>query len=125
MVCIQFCLPIAITALFSLFMHSWALEYMGQSFIALRWSQEARKRFFHDKSLQDTEDDQSTKSNLQALKLRDCIELYTTREKLGVDDAWWVISFNSQITLHICSYKLLSQREINDSRILKYILIQV
>ncbi|KAJ9583913.1 hypothetical protein L9F63_021745, partial [Diploptera punctata] len=63
-------------------------RYMGESFIALRWSQDARKRFFSEKSLRDTED-QSSRNNLQAIKLRDCIELYTTREKLGADDAWY------------------------------------
>jgi ubiquitin C-terminal hydrolase len=47
-----------------------------------------RDQFFYDQSLEDIKDDQSTKSNLQTLKLKDCIELYTTREKLGADDAW-------------------------------------
>jgi ubiquitin carboxyl-terminal hydrolase 4/11/15 len=61
---------------------------MGESFIVAKWTPEAHDQFFYDKSLEDTEDDQSTKTNLQALKLRDCIELYTTREKLGADDAW-------------------------------------
>ncbi|KAJ9597759.1 hypothetical protein L9F63_011367 [Diploptera punctata] len=63
-------------------------KYMGESFIALRWSQDARKRFFSVKSLRDTED-QSYRNNLQVIKLRDCIELYTTREKLGANDAWY------------------------------------
>jgi ubiquitin carboxyl-terminal hydrolase 4/11/15 len=61
---------------------------MGQSFIAAKWTREAHDRFFYDRSLEDTEDDQTRKNNLQTLKLRDCIELYTTREKLGADDAW-------------------------------------
>ena len=67
--------------------NSWAIEHMGQSFIAAKWPPGAHDQFY-DKSLEDAMDDQSTKSNLQALKLKDCIELYTTREKLGADDAW-------------------------------------
>ncbi|PSN47889.1 Ubiquitin carboxyl-terminal hydrolase 15 [Blattella germanica] len=63
-------------------------KYMGQSFIALRWSQEARKRFWYDKSPDDTESDiVATKNSL--LNIRDCIELYTKREVLGADDAWF------------------------------------
>jgi ubiquitin carboxyl-terminal hydrolase 4/11/15 len=61
---------------------------MGQSFIAAKWMPRDRDHFFYDRSLEDIKDDQSTKSNLQTLKLKDCIELYTTREKLGADDAW-------------------------------------
>jgi ubiquitin carboxyl-terminal hydrolase 4/11/15 len=62
---------------------------MGQSFIAAKWMPRDRDRFFYDRSLEDIKDDQSTKSNLQTLKLKDCIELYTTQEKLGADDAWY------------------------------------
>ncbi|PNF33355.1 Ubiquitin carboxyl-terminal hydrolase 15 [Cryptotermes secundus] len=64
-------------------------KHMGQSFIAAKWVPRDRDQVFYDQSLEDIKDDQSTKSNLQTLKLKDCIELYTTREKLGADDAWY------------------------------------
>ncbi|XP_069693943.1 ubiquitin carboxyl-terminal hydrolase 15-like isoform X2 [Periplaneta americana] len=63
-------------------------KYMGQSFVAAKWTREAHEQFY-DKSIDDTEDDMSTRNDQQALKLKDCIELYTTREKLGADDAWY------------------------------------
>ncbi|XP_043944219.1 ubiquitin carboxyl-terminal hydrolase 15 isoform X2 [Protopterus annectens] len=63
-----------------------------RSYLALDWDPEVKKRHFDDNSAEDCEKHESVEYKPQKkafVKLKDCIELFTTKEKLGAEDPWY------------------------------------
>ncbi|XP_064417656.1 ubiquitin carboxyl-terminal hydrolase 15 isoform X3 [Latimeria chalumnae] len=63
-----------------------------RSYLALDWDPEVKKRYFDDNAAEDFEKHESVEYKPQKkafVKLKDCIELFTTKEKLGAEDPWY------------------------------------
>ncbi|XP_053261860.1 ubiquitin carboxyl-terminal hydrolase 15 isoform X3 [Podarcis raffonei] len=63
-----------------------------RSFLALDWDPEYKKRFFDENAAEDFEKHESVEyrpPKKPFVKLKDCIELFTTKEKLGAEDPWY------------------------------------
>ncbi|KAJ7426114.1 ubiquitin carboxyl-terminal hydrolase 15 isoform X3 [Willisornis vidua] len=63
-----------------------------RSFLALDWDPELKKRYFDDSAAEDFEKHESVEykpPKKPFVKLKDCIELFTTKEKLGAEDPWY------------------------------------
>ncbi|EMP31928.1 Ubiquitin carboxyl-terminal hydrolase 15 [Chelonia mydas] len=63
-----------------------------RSFLALDWDPEMKKRYFDDNAAEDFEKHESVEykpPKKPFVKLKDCIELFTTKEKLGAEDPWY------------------------------------
>ena len=68
-----------------------ALKLTQKSFISLDWTSRAKELFYNEKSAEEFAQDQSFEvksAQKKQVKLEECLELYTTKEKLGADDAW-------------------------------------
>lgn len=61
--------------------------------LGLDWRPKAKDLFFKEKAAEDFSQDESVHSTAQPKKqttnLTECLKLYTSQEKLGVDDAWY------------------------------------
>lgn len=63
-----------------------------RSFLALDWDPDLRKRYFDENAAEDFEKHESVEykpPKRPFVKLKDCIELFTTKEKLGAEDPWY------------------------------------
>ncbi len=62
------------------------------SYVALDWHPKAKELFYNVKSAEDFAQDESYHSKpsqkKQTVQLEECLELYTTKEKLGKDNEW-------------------------------------
>ncbi|MEE6480705.1 hypothetical protein FKM82_012651 [Ascaphus truei] len=63
-----------------------------RSYLALDWDPKVKKKYFDENTAEDFEKHESvdfTPQKKAFMKLKDCIELFTTKEKLGVEDPWY------------------------------------
>ncbi|KAM8974589.1 ubiquitin carboxyl-terminal hydrolase 15 isoform 2-T2 [Pelodytes ibericus] len=63
-----------------------------RSYLALDWDPKLKKRYFDENAAEDFEKHESvdfTPQKKAFMKLKDCIELFTTKEKLGAEDPWY------------------------------------
>ncbi|XP_041110339.1 ubiquitin carboxyl-terminal hydrolase 15-like isoform X2 [Polyodon spathula] len=63
-----------------------------RSYLSLDWEPGLKKRYFDDSAAEDFEKHESMEYKPQKkvfVKLKDCIELFTTKEKLGIEDPWY------------------------------------
>ncbi|KAM4675534.1 ubiquitin carboxyl-terminal hydrolase 15 isoform 2-T2 [Discoglossus pictus] len=63
-----------------------------RSYLALDWDPKLKKKYFDENSAEDFEKHESVDFIPQKkafMKLKDCIELFTTKEKLGAEDPWY------------------------------------
>ncbi|NP_001121498.1 ubiquitin carboxyl-terminal hydrolase 15 [Xenopus tropicalis] len=63
-----------------------------RSYLALDWDPKLKKKFFDENAAEDFEKHESvdfTPQKKAFMKLKDCIELFTTKEKLGAEDPWY------------------------------------
>uniref|UniRef100_A0A8W4FG21 Ubiquitin carboxyl-terminal hydrolase n=1 Tax=Sus scrofa TaxID=9823 RepID=A0A8W4FG21_PIG len=63
-----------------------------RSFLALDWDPDLKKRYFDENAAEDFEKHESVEykpPKKPFVKLKDCIELFTTKEKLGAEDPWY------------------------------------
>ncbi|XP_053318592.1 ubiquitin carboxyl-terminal hydrolase 15 isoform X2 [Spea bombifrons] len=63
-----------------------------RSYLALDWDPKLKKRYFDENAAEDFEKHESmdfTPQKKSFMKLKDCIELFTTKEKLGAEDPWY------------------------------------
>ncbi|XP_029471621.1 ubiquitin carboxyl-terminal hydrolase 15 isoform X2 [Rhinatrema bivittatum] len=63
-----------------------------RSYLALDWDPELKKRHYDASVAEDFEKHESVEYKPQKkpfVKLKDCIELFTTKEKLGAEDPWY------------------------------------
>uniref|UniRef100_A0A8C0G1B6 Ubiquitin carboxyl-terminal hydrolase n=1 Tax=Chelonoidis abingdonii TaxID=106734 RepID=A0A8C0G1B6_CHEAB len=71
-----------------------------RSFLALDWDPEMKKRYFDDNAAEDFEKHESVEykpPKRPFVKLKECIELFTTKEKLGAEDPCF--SLNSDLDM--------------------------
>ncbi|XP_068132718.1 ubiquitin carboxyl-terminal hydrolase 15 isoform X5 [Hyperolius riggenbachi] len=62
------------------------------SYLALDWDPKMKKKYFDENTAEDFEKHESvdfTPQKKSFMKLKDCIELFTTKEKLGAEDPWY------------------------------------
>uniref|UniRef100_A0AAR2L6N2 Ubiquitin carboxyl-terminal hydrolase 15 n=1 Tax=Pygocentrus nattereri TaxID=42514 RepID=A0AAR2L6N2_PYGNA len=63
-----------------------------QSYLSLDWEPEIKKKYFDESVAEDFDKHESMEYKPQKkafFKLKDCIELFTTKEKLGAEDPWY------------------------------------
>ncbi|XP_078531712.1 ubiquitin carboxyl-terminal hydrolase 15 isoform X1 [Lissotriton helveticus] len=63
-----------------------------RSYLALDWDPDLKNKFFDENTAEDFEKHESMEYKPQkkvSVKLKDCIELFTTKEKLGAEDPWY------------------------------------
>ncbi|KAK6482428.1 ubiquitin carboxyl-terminal hydrolase 15-like isoform X1 [Huso huso] len=63
-----------------------------RSYLSLDWEPGLKKRYYDDNAAEDFEKHESMEYKPQKkvfVKLKDCIELFTTKEKLGIEDPWY------------------------------------
>ncbi|XP_029598640.1 ubiquitin carboxyl-terminal hydrolase 15 isoform X5 [Salmo trutta] len=68
------------------------LRLSDQSYLSLDWEPEVKKKHFDEGITEDFEKHESMDYKPQKkafFKLKDCIELFTTKEKLGAEDPWY------------------------------------
>uniref|UniRef100_A0A8C9REW1 Ubiquitin carboxyl-terminal hydrolase n=1 Tax=Scleropages formosus TaxID=113540 RepID=A0A8C9REW1_SCLFO len=68
------------------------LRLSDRSYLTLDWEPELKKKYFDDSVAEDFEKHESMEYKPQKkafFKLKDCIELFTTKEKLGAEDPWY------------------------------------
>ncbi|XP_078727360.1 ubiquitin carboxyl-terminal hydrolase 15-like isoform X1 [Lampetra fluviatilis] len=68
------------------------IKLVNQPYIALDWDPELKRRYYDEKAAEDFERHESMQSQptrKHSVRLRDCIELFTTKERLGVEDPWY------------------------------------
>lgn len=61
-------------------------------YLSLDWEPETKRKYFNESVAEDFEKHESMEYKPQKksfFKLKDCIELFTTKEKLGADDPWY------------------------------------
>ena len=65
---------------------------LGKNYISLDWHPKAKELFYNEKSAEDFAQDDSfhvkAMAKKQTVRLDECLELYTSKEKLGENDAW-------------------------------------
>ncbi|XP_047245227.1 ubiquitin carboxyl-terminal hydrolase 15-like isoform X2 [Girardinichthys multiradiatus] len=63
-----------------------------RSYLSLDWEPEIKKKYFDETVVEDYDKHESMEYKPQKkafFKLKDCIELFTTKEKLGAEDPWY------------------------------------
>ncbi|KAI1905468.1 hypothetical protein AGOR_G00016510 [Albula goreensis] len=68
------------------------LRLSDRSYLSLDWEPEMKKKYFDESVAEDFDKHESMEYKPQKkafFKLRDCIELFTTKEKLGAEDPWY------------------------------------
>uniref|UniRef100_A0A8C2Z5U6 Ubiquitin carboxyl-terminal hydrolase n=1 Tax=Cyclopterus lumpus TaxID=8103 RepID=A0A8C2Z5U6_CYCLU len=68
------------------------LRLSDRSYLSLDWEPEMKKKYFDETVVEDFDKHESMeyKPHKKAFfKLKDCIELFTTKEKLGAEDPWY------------------------------------
>ena len=68
------------------------IRLLSKNFLGLDWHPKAKAKFFNEKSAEDFSQDSSMHSTVtkkHKVDLTECLKLYTSQEKLGVDDAWY------------------------------------
>jgi hypothetical protein len=67
--------------------------FSGKNYISLDWHPKAKELFYNEKAAEDFAQDESYHSKVsqkkQSVRLDECLELYTSKEKLGENDAWY------------------------------------
>uniref|UniRef100_A0A672IQ94 Ubiquitin carboxyl-terminal hydrolase n=1 Tax=Salarias fasciatus TaxID=181472 RepID=A0A672IQ94_SALFA len=68
------------------------LRLSDRSYLSLDWEPEIKKKYFDETAVEDFDKHESMEYKPQKkafFKLKDCIELFTTKEKLGAEDPWY------------------------------------
>ncbi|XP_062238678.1 ubiquitin carboxyl-terminal hydrolase 15-like isoform X2 [Platichthys flesus] len=68
------------------------LRLSDRSYLSLDWEPEMKKKYFDETVVEDFDKHKSMEYKPQKkafFKLKDCIELFTTKEKLGAEDPWY------------------------------------
>ena len=64
----------------------------AQGYLSLDWFTKAKELFYNEKKAEEMSQDESCTTKImakkQALRLEECIEVYTAEEKLGQSEAW-------------------------------------
>ncbi|KAL3853771.1 hypothetical protein ACJMK2_017284 [Sinanodonta woodiana] len=68
------------------------LKLNSKSYVAVDWHPVARKRFYNESAAEAFEQHETMKMKTQkkqVIQINDCLELFTTTEKLGAQDPWY------------------------------------
>ncbi|XP_014770306.1 ubiquitin carboxyl-terminal hydrolase 15 isoform X1 [Octopus bimaculoides] len=69
------------------------LELTSQTYIAIDWDMKAKMKFYSESVAEtiDIHESMRQKNTMkkQTIQLNECLELFTTKEKLGADDPWY------------------------------------
>ncbi|CAF96184.1 unnamed protein product [Tetraodon nigroviridis] len=68
------------------------LRLSDRSYLSLDWEPDTKKKYFDETVVEDFDKHESMEYKPQKkafFKLKDCIELFTTKEKLGAEDPWY------------------------------------
>jgi len=70
------------------------LQITNKNYLSLDWHSKAKQLFYNEKAAEEIAQDKSFHDKSPAKKqqsvcLSECLELYTTKEQLGEDDAWY------------------------------------
>ncbi|CAH1783519.1 unnamed protein product, partial [Owenia fusiformis] len=69
------------------------IKLSGRSYVAIDWYSQAKKKYFNEKLADDLLVDDSMnmkqQQRRQVIQLTDCLDLFTTTEKLGEQDPWY------------------------------------
>jgi len=69
------------------------IKIKSMSYVALDWHPKAKELFYNEKAAEEFAQNESyhmkPSQKKQVVQLEECLELYTTKEKLGEDDAWY------------------------------------
>ena len=70
-----------------------AFYILGKNYLSLDWHSRAKQLFYNEKAAEDIAQDKSfhdksPAKKQQSVSLSECLELYTSKEQLGEDDAW-------------------------------------
>uniref|UniRef100_A0A673HWB9 ubiquitinyl hydrolase 1 n=1 Tax=Sinocyclocheilus rhinocerous TaxID=307959 RepID=A0A673HWB9_9TELE len=68
------------------------MRLSDRCYLSLDWEPEMKRRYFNEAVAEDFDKHESMEYKPQKksfFKLKDCIELFTTKEKLGADDPWY------------------------------------
>ena len=68
-------------------------DFVGKNYLSLDWHSRAKQLFYNEKAAEDIAQDKSfhdksPAKKQQSVSLSECLELYTSKEQLGEDDAW-------------------------------------
>ncbi len=67
------------------------LKLQTRMFVSLDWHSKAKELFYNEKAAEEFSQDVSSEAKTpqrKQVRLDECLELYTTKEKLGENDAW-------------------------------------
>ena len=69
--------------------------FLDKNYLSLDWHSKAKQLFYNEKAAEEIAQDKSfhdksPAKKQQSVSLSECLELYTTKEQLGEDDAWYV-----------------------------------
>ncbi|KAG1670073.1 Ubiquitin carboxyl-terminal hydrolase 15 [Nymphon striatum] len=67
------------------------IKFSNHTFIAINWNLKAKEKFFNKKSAEEVEKHESVsnRTKKQVMQLGECLDLFTTTEKLGTEDLWY------------------------------------
>ena len=66
--------------------------FAARSYVAIDWHPKAKAKFYDEKAAEELEVDETVNARLaqkkQTLQLSECLDLFTTTERLGEHDPW-------------------------------------
>ena len=88
----EYCASFSVQELYNLEPESFSLS--DKNYVSLDWHPKAKEYFYNEKSAEEFAQDESYHAKMsqkkQSVRLDECLELYTSKEKLGENDAWSV-----------------------------------
>ena len=83
------------------------VQLLAKNFVACEWHPSMREVHFDSEAAEDYEEDPSAQQRMtlkkQVLQLKECLEVFTSVERLGADDAWYNLKlFHSIISSMSC-----------------------
>ena len=89
---VPFSEKIICTSLLDIILNLLIYFFSAMSYVALDWHPKAKELFYNEKAAEEFAQNESyhmkPSQKKQVVQLEECLELYTTKEKLGEDDAW-------------------------------------
>ncbi|XP_078676513.1 ubiquitin carboxyl-terminal hydrolase 15-like isoform X3 [Branchiostoma floridae x Branchiostoma belcheri] len=78
------------------------IKFTNRSYLALDWDPKAKEKYYDEKQAEELDVDETVNATpmrkRQVISLKDCIQLFLVKEKLGADDPWcstfWCASGN-------------------------------
>ncbi|XP_035665297.1 ubiquitin carboxyl-terminal hydrolase 15-like isoform X2 [Branchiostoma floridae] len=69
------------------------IKFTNRSYLALDWDPKAKEKYYDEKQAEELDVDETVNATpmrkRQVISLKDCIQLFLVKEKLGADDPWY------------------------------------